>query len=203
MQVVSFVNSPTTTPPDAKQPGSAVLLDTGDVRLLSAAQVGNSVSAVHTTACSFAGGSGGAESCFTYRRLAVGQSVGGSPTVGVSQTLSAFGYGADSFTFWPSVAVLSNNTALATLQVTDVLADATPVRRLSTLANVKLVGGAWYAGFAVASGTCAQTFSNRTGDYTGSVADPALTSFWSAGERSLVISGTCQWDTRIARILVP
>jgi hypothetical protein len=197
MQFVSFNQiAGQTTPPDAVQPGTALRLDTGDPRLMDGAGAGNSLSVVHTTGCQF--GTGAVESCWTYRRLNVGQSAALAPTVAVAETHVA-GFGENSFAFWPGVAMNNTLRAVSTVQFTD----ASPVTRLSAAAVGKNPGLFWSATFNFAAGGCAQTLSNRAGDYAGAAVDPALTSFWVAGERALSIGGSCQWDTRIARMIFP
>jgi hypothetical protein len=42
-------------PPDADQPDSSTLLDTGDVRVTQVAGLGNAISGVHGTVCNFTG----------------------------------------------------------------------------------------------------------------------------------------------------
>jgi hypothetical protein len=192
-----FAAPVSTSPPDAPQPGGGALIDTGDVRNLAASGVGNYLSVAHATGCQQ--GVGANEACTSFRRLVVSQSGAGLPTVGVSQTLHGYGYGDNSYSFWPSIATLTNHTAMMTMQVIDF----SPVVRLSTFVNAKLAGGAWYVGFNVAPGTCNQTLSNRSGDYTAAVRDPGGASFWFAGEHAIPIAGSCQWSTRWGRLLVP
>jgi hypothetical protein len=56
--------------------------------------------------------------------------------------------------------------------------------------------------FTFAPGTCAQTTTNRTGDYVGAQTQPGSSQMWVAAERATSVPGLsgCNWSTRIARI---
>ena len=74
--------------------------------------------------------------------------------------------------------------------------------RLSSRALTKVVNGGWSTVSTYAGGSCSSTATNRTGDYSGAQLDPSdLTSFWLAGERNIVLGGSCQWETRVAKLV--
>jgi hypothetical protein len=177
-------------PPDADQPNSSTLLDTGDVRVTQVAGLGNAISGVHGTVCNFTGGTPN-EACVRYVRIVVGQSSTGNLTASINDQLT-FGFGDGSFSFFPGVAV--NNSGQAAL---DYHWSASS-QFLSSVVTLRTT----LASFFINSGTCAQTLSDRTGDYIGAQTDPSdFTSFWLAGERATTISDSCQWETQIIKLV--
>lgn len=180
--------------PDANQLGSTLLLDTGDNRMMQVAGIGNALYGAHGTGCNFSGGA--AESCVRYVRLNPSQAATGTPTVSLNQQLT-FGGGSGAFYFWPGIAANTRGDVIV------------PFHRSSTgsyLSSYWTMKEPAATRFESASantvGTCPQTISNRTGDYIGAQLDPSdLRSFWVAGERATTLSGTCQWQTRVQKVV--
>jgi hypothetical protein len=180
-------------PADSPQPGSGVLVDTGDNRVLQVAGIGNNILGTFTTGCNFTAGTA-AESCILSPRLSVTQtSTGGLSASIVENTFQ--GFGNNLFVHHPSIALNTSLQAGATWLFSG------SARSLSAASMVKNVIASWTGVRTYAPGTCAQA-SNRSGDYSGAQTDPTdVRTFWLAGEQSVTISGTCQWRTRIGRLV--
>jgi hypothetical protein len=178
--------------PDAPQSGSSLLLDTGDNRMTQAAGVGDAISGVHGTLCNINGGA--SESCVRFVRISVGQN-GSSLTASINQQ-QTFGGGAGVFYFWPGIAVNGvEETAVAFHR-------SSGASYLSSYWTIKALASTTFeAASPITDGTCAQTISNRTGDYIGAQTDPSdSNTFWLAGERATTINGSCQWQTQIIAV---
>jgi len=180
-----------TIPPNAPQGGSAVLLDTGDARVTQAAGTANLIEGVHGTGCNIGGGAN--ESCVRYVRFAVGCSPNGGISAAFNQQFTFGGNpGGGDFLFWPGTARNIVGQSGFSFQRSN------SVSRLSAWWAVKPANGTPNLASPFATGTCAQTISDRTGDYSGAHTDPSnFTDFCFAGERVTTISGTCQWQTQI------
>jgi hypothetical protein len=180
---------PYTIAPDANQLGSAVVLDTGDARVTQAAGTFNWIEGVHGTGCNIGGGAN--ESCVRYVRFSVGTNGVGALIAAFSQQFT-FGGGAGVFFFWPGTAMnLSQQSGLAFHR-------SSAATRLSSLWALKPKNGFPSIASLFTTGTCAQTISNRTGDYIGAHTDPSnFRNFCFAGERAAGIGGICQWQTQI------
>ncbi len=179
--------------PDAPQSGSSLLLDTGDNRMTQAAGVGDAISGVHGSLCNINGGA--SESCVRFVRISVGQNGGGSLTAAINQE-QTFGGGAGVFYFWPGIAVNGvEETAVAFHR-------SSGASYLSSYWTIKALASTTFeAASPITDGTCAQTLSNRTGDYIGAQTDPSdSNTFWLAGERATTINGSCQWQTQIIAV---
>jgi hypothetical protein len=193
----NFVNS---LPPNAPQEGSTILLDTGDTRVTQVAGRGDLISAVHSTGCVVGGPP--TVSCVRHMRFSVGQSAAGTLTAIINEQ-NVFGYGlvggTGTFIFWPGVAVNNvGQTAIAYHRNRNTAG----IRFLSSLVTLR-TGAANVAPFFITSGTCAQPFT-RTGDYIGAQTDPSdFLSFWLAGERATLVTGTCKWQTQIIKLQLP
>jgi hypothetical protein len=183
--------------PDAPQTGSAVPLETGDNRLTQAAGLADAVWGVHGTLCNIGGGPN--ESCVRAVRILVGQS-GGAFTASIDQqrTIGT----TNEFYWWPGVAVNSEEQTAVPFQY------VSPTRtagRLSSWWTTKdLTSSNFEPISSLATGTCAETLTNpdRTGDYVGAQTDPSdFHSFWLAGERATSVGGSCQWQTRIIKVV--
>jgi hypothetical protein len=189
---------PYSIPPDARQTGSTLLLDTGDTRVTEAAGLGNNLWNTHATGCSI-GGSSFNTSCLRAVRISVGQSPAGAVTAAITQQRT-FGQ-VNSFLFWPGVAVNLNETTVVDFHYVSPTATS---GRLSSWWAIKDLANPGFASIsALAGGTCAQT-TDRTGDYAGAETDPVDgKSFWLASERATPVPGLsgCQWETRIAKIV--
>lgn len=180
-------------PADAPQPGSNVLVDTGDNRVLQVGGVGNTLLGTFTTGCNFTAGTA-PESCTLSPRVNVTQTSSGALSASIAENTFS-GFGNDLFVHHPSIAINTSLQAGATW-----LFNGT-TRSLSSAAMIKNVAAGWTGVLTYAPGSCSQT-SNRSGDYTGAQTDPAnVRTFWLAGEQSVTISGTCQWRTRIAHLV--
>lgn len=180
-------------PADSPQPGSGVLVDTGDNRVLQVAGIGNTLLGTFTTGCNFTAGTA-AESCTLSPRVTVGQSAAGAFTASIPENTFA-GFGDNIFVHHPSIAL---NTALQAGSTWEFSGSA---RSLSSAAMTKNVNAAWVGVLTYAPGSCSQA-STRSGDYSGAQTDPStVSSFWLAGEQSVVISGVCQWRTRIGQLV--
>jgi hypothetical protein len=180
-------------PADAPQPGSTVLVDTGDNRVLQAAGIGNDLLGTFTTGCNFTAGTT-AESCSLSPRIRVTQSPTGVFSASIIENTFA-GFSDNLFVHHPSIAMNASLQAGATWLFNG------SARSLSAAAMAKNAIAPWAGVSTYAPGQCAQA-SNRSGDYSGAQTDPSdLRSFWLAGESSVTISGTCQWTTRVGRVV--
>ncbi|MBI1733773.1 MAG: hypothetical protein HYR51_01240 [Candidatus Rokubacteria bacterium] len=183
--------------PDAPQSDTASTIDTGDNRMTHAAGVGNFVTGVHGTLCNFGGGA--TESCARVVRIQVS-----GPTLNATMSKQHVLGGTDQFHFWPGVAVNSTHDTAVVMQsigatLTNGRLSARWTTRDSAAANFSTTKG-------LTTGTCPQTFTNRSGDYTGAQTDPSdFSSFWLAGERATTLPGRvlCEWQTRIIKITAP
>jgi hypothetical protein len=183
------------TPPDSPQPGTAATLDTGDPRVTQAAGRGNVIHHVNGNRCNFAP-SAATESCWLYTRSTVGQAATGNPSA-VRNEFRHSGFGSGTFAYWPGVAVNSANNVVTPMQFS-----SASVFLQGRASYKPLTTGGFTQTFAFAPGTCAQTTTNRTGDYVGAQADPSNTNLWVAAERATTVTGLsgCNWSTRVARI---
>ena len=190
---VTLTGASYSIPADSPQPGSTVLVDTGDNRVLQAAGIGNSLLGTFTTGCNFTAGTP-AESCTLSPRVSVSQTTSGafSATL-VENTFS--GFGNDIFVHHPSIALNTSLQAGSTWEYSG------SSRFLSSASMVKNVNASWTSVLTYAPGSCSQA-SARSGDYSGAQTDPStVASFWLAGEQSVLISGVCQWRTRIGQLV--
>ena len=59
------------------------------------------------------------------------------------------------------------------------------------------------APFPITSGTCAKSITS-IGAAIGAQTDPSdFLSFWLAGERATLVTGTCKWQTQIIKLRLP
>jgi hypothetical protein len=180
-------------PPNSPQPGSTVLVDTGDNRMLQAAGIGNRLQGIFTTVCNFTSGTPN-ESCTRAPAVTVGQNATGGLTASLVENRFA-GFRDNIFVSYPSIAM---NSALQSGATWEFSGSANP---LSSAAMTRNAGGAWTSVRTYASGACSQS-QERAGDYSGAQTDPSnLNSFWLAGEQSVTIGASCQWRTRIASLV--
>ncbi|HEV8676966.1 MAG TPA: hypothetical protein VGX21_23260 [Methylomirabilota bacterium] len=173
-------------PPNARQKGSALLLDTGDTRVTqaSAAQTIGIVG-VHSTLCNVGGGP--TESCVRAVLIKVGSGGGGSLIASMFDQFT-LGLAPGDFLFWPGVADTRRDVGIG-------FHKSSPTSFLSSFVSV----GSTLIPLTV--GNCPQT-TNRTGDYFGVQPDPVdLQSIWFAGERATVVGGRCQWEMRIIKVV--
>lgn len=185
-------------PPDAEQKGGSRDLDTIGSRLMQqAVVVDGNLWLAHTSGCTFSG-TQGVFSCIRVARIPVG--------AGATDFEDLFGV-PGSWLWVPGLALANNGDAIVTFQMSgDSL-------RLSTgLAG--LPGGAARFGplmtlddefdsvKPVFKGKCPTELGNpvRTGDYIGAATDPVTDDVWISGEFGAKVSGTCAWNTKIARV---
>lgn len=180
-------------PPDGGQPGTATLIDSGDNRMLQTAGIGNTLVGQFTTGCQFTGGA--AESCTRTPRVSIGIGGGGVLTASIPENTFA-GFGDNIFVHHPSIATDTALRSGATWEFNG------PAFRLSSAAMIKSINTGWTGVLTYAAGACSYTGGGtfRSGDYSGAQLDPSLTGFWLAGEQTALIGGSCQWQTRIARL---
>ncbi|HEX6685395.1 MAG TPA: hypothetical protein VF062_21600 [Candidatus Limnocylindrales bacterium] len=187
------------TPPDSPQPGSAVVIDTGNGRYDQVAAIGNTVTGIFTTVCNFTTGTPN-ESCTRTPRFLVGQGAGGALTATLQENTFA-GYNDGIFAHHASIAINAN------LQVGSTWQFSGSGFFLGAEARIKDTGGSWSGVSTYAGGSCALpesaagSGSSRSGDYAGAHTDPVgMLSMWQAGEQAVTIGGTCQWRVRVARL---
>src|SRR3989442_8098328 len=175
-------------PPNASQAGSAVLLDTGDDRVLSVAWRNNSLWLAGNEACTPTADSS-ARSCLRLVELATD-----TTTVRQDMTFGASGV----YDFYPAlrpdgaanlhvVFTSSSASTFAGAQVTGRLAPDPP-NTLGPSTQIRAGGGAQTAS------------SGRMGDYSAAAVDPSDTSLvWVVAEY-IQSSGSANWGTFIARL---
>jgi hypothetical protein len=185
-------------PPASPQPSSSIVIDTGDNRMLQVAGIGNTLVGMFTTGCNFS--SPPNESCSLAPRVTVGQNGSGGLTATLVENTFA-GFGDNIFVHHQSIAT---NTSLQSASTWEYSGSANHLRSTAMFKNVN---AAWSGVSTYAAGTCSlpatapSATMARSGDYSGAQLDPALTSFWLAGEEAITIGGSCQWQTRIARLI--
>jgi hypothetical protein len=187
-------------PPSSPQPSSRMLVDTGDNRMLHVAGIGNSLVGIFSTVCNFTPGTPN-ESCTRTPRVAVGQTSGGGLIASIAENTFA-GFGDDVFVHHPSIATNSALQSGATWEFGGSRSN------LSSASMIKNINGGWTPVLSYAAGTCAlpatppSTTTARSGNYSGAQTDPTdVRSFWLAGEQAVTISGSCQWRTRMGRLV--
>ncbi len=192
---VTLTGASYSMPPDAPQPSSSVLVDTGDNRVLQVAGIGNQLTGIFTVLCNFTAGTPN-ESCTRTPRVRVDQTPGGAFTATLAENTFA-GIGNNVYVHHPSIAT---NTALQSASNWE---SNGPGEFLRSKAFIKNVNAGWSFVSAYAPGACSLPAGNaRSGDYSGAQLEPTnATSFWLAGERTRTINGVCQWSTRIANIV--
>ena len=183
-------------PPNARQKGGGVRLDTGVDDILQAAFRDGELWATQTTGCRLGGGAN--ESCIHVLQITPGGTSALSGTIDFQET-----FGRKNEYFW--------NPGIAVNRLGDVVVPFQRSSRrlfLSTAYNGKKARAKKMdAVVSLARGKCnLQDIDgsglNRTGDYVGAQADPlGNLSFWIAGEFSKKIPGLsgCNWSTQIAK----
>lgn len=181
-------------PPSGTQPGTTTRIDSGDNRMLQVAGIGNTVIGQFTTVCNFTAGTVN-ESCTRTPRVSIGIGAGGVLTASIPENTFA-GFGNDIYVHHPSIAI---DTALRSGSTWEFNGDNF---RLSSAAMIKNVNAGWTGVQTYAPGSCSYAGGGtfRSGDYSGAQLDPSLFGFWLAGEQAVTLSGSCQWQTRIARL---
>lgn len=187
-------------PPSSPQPNSAVLVNTGDNRVMQVTGNRNEVWGIFATVCNFVAGTPN-ESCTLSPRVVVGQNAAGAFTANIVENVF-WGFGDSIFVSYPSIA-RNGNIAVSTWQISGATTSLSATAQLKTV-NV----GGWGGVGVFAPGSCSlpatppSTTVVRAGDYTGAHTHPDVNNprFWMAGEQAIIINGTCQWRTRVARL---
>lgn len=181
-----------TKAPNATQP-AGISLDTGDTRILQASGIGDSIWAVQTTGCQIAAGNN--EACFRVLRFNVSPTTSGFQAPIAEQATA--GLLADNFLWMPSIAVTNSGRIGLALH----MGSASLQHGSGWLTRVS--GSSVFSPLNVLrSGTCSRGGSGfRSGDYSGAQADPDGTSLWLAGENFGTVGTSCNWQTRIIRVV--
>lgn len=188
-------------PPDAPGGAGGTKVDTGIAEILQTAGVGNAISAVHTLACQFTANTA-LESCWRMVRFIVGQT-NGVMTVTKSE-LQGLGGGDNAFYHHPGLAV-NNSNETAVVFLAQLPGNA---HRISSRVATKSLGAGFGVSSPLANGTCARApflpgQAVRSGDYVGAQTAVDGDSFWISAEHAEVLSGTCRWATKIAKVTHP
>ena len=192
---VTLTNTSYGIAPSGNQPGTAALIDSGDNRMLQVAGIGNTLVGIFTTVCNFTAGTPN-ESCTLTPRVSVAIGSGGVLAASIPENTFA-GFGNAIFVHHPSVAT---DTSLRSGATWEFNGTGGAGFRLSSAAMIKQVNAGWAGVQTYAPGTCPYLLQ-RAGDYAGAQLDPTLLGFWLAGERALTIAGSCQWETRVVKLL--
>lgn len=181
-------------PPSGTQPGTTTRIDSGDNRMLQGSGIGNTLIGQVTTVCNFTIGTTN-ESCTLTPRVAVGIGTGGALTASIPEN-NFSGFGDNIYVHHPSIAT---DTALRSGSTWEYNGNSFS---LSSAAMIKNVNANWTGVQTYAPGSCSYTGGGtfRSGDFSGAQLDPSLAGFWLAGEQAVTLSGSCQWQTRIARL---
>ncbi len=185
------------TPQDAKQPGSGVLLKTKDNRVMQVAGMGDTLWAAHVTNCRTKVGSDYYyKACIRFLQFFVAD-IGGTLSAIFQQdvTFASLDQETELSFFMPGIAV--NNAGHAGI----VFLASSPSLYLSAAWTTKYVGDSLFAPATVfAAGSCTKPVS-QVGDYMGAQTNPNdLVSFWFAGENAAISGGSCSWKTQIIQV---
>jgi hypothetical protein len=191
---VTLSNTSYGIPPSGTQPGTTTRIDSGDNRMLQVAGIGDTVIGQFTTVCNFTSGTPN-ESCSLTPRVSVGFGAGGVLTASIPEN-NFIGFGDNIYVHHQSIAT---DTALRSASTWEYNGDSFT---LSSAAMIKNVNANWTGVQTYAPGNCSYTGGGtfRSGDFSGAQLDPSLFGFWLAGEQAVTLSGSCQWQTRIARL---
>jgi len=160
--------------------------------MMQVAGIGNTLLGTFTTSCNWTAGTTN-ETCSLSPRVSVGQTATGSLSATLAENTLG-GFGDNLFVHHPSIALNGSLQAASTWEFSGTS------RFLSSASLIKNSGGNWVGVSTYAPGACSQT-SSRSGDYSGAQTDPNnLATFWLAGESSVLLSGSCQWSTRIGQL---
>ena len=178
-------------PPDATQKGAGSKLDTSDVRVKQVAFRGGSLWATHATGCTVGGV---VQSCIRALRITPSNAGG---TIAFQSTLAK---GAGQFVYQPAIGVNNSGDVLLAFLW------SSANQFLSFSAALKYAAASTFTLLPdLAVGNCAQTATDRTGDYTGLQPDPSeLDKFWTVGERAsafAVGATTCNWQNTVAAVV--
>jgi hypothetical protein len=180
--------TPWNPPPQAPQGGSAVPLDTGDERVMSASWRNNSLVLAGNESCTPAGDAT-VRSCLRVIEI-------GTDTVSVRQDMT-FGL-AGEYYYFPALQIDSNGNVLVVFTASSA-GEFAGVRFTGRLATD--VPNTLQPSQLLRAGSAAQTeASGRMGDYNGAAVDPvAPFNVWVSGEY-IRSAGSANWGTYIAEI---
>ncbi|PWT87544.1 MAG: hypothetical protein C5B54_12170, partial [Acidobacteria bacterium] len=181
------------TPPNAKQKGAGIPLNTGDTRIQQALFRDGNLWFAQGTGCSIGGAN---VSCVRVENFAVTSS---SASLSLEKT-----YGISNQFIWnPAIAVNKNGDAVVSFQ------KSSGKTFLSSAVNSKPAGAANFGNVVtIKAGNAHYQITdglgrNRTGDYCGAQVDPADdTTFWVAAEYGDKINGISKivWGTTVAHV---
>jgi hypothetical protein len=180
------------------QPGTTLLIDSGDNRVLQVAGIGDTLIGIFTTVCRFSGATTNV-SCTLTPRVSVAVGTFGELLASIAENNFVW-IGANIFVHHPSIATDFALHSATTWEFNG------PTFFLSSAALIKNVNANWGFVQTFVPGTCADLLTDagqvRSGDYTGAQLDPIGVGFWLAGEQAIPIpaGGTCQWQTRIIKL---
>ena len=181
-----------TSPPDAQQKGSTVLIQTNDNRLLDAAYENGALWVSATSACQPQGDSQ-ARACLRFIKVSTGG--------GISKTQD-FDFGQSGlYYYYPAIQIDGNGSLVSVFSGSS----------SQTFAGVYASGQRYNAGantfqspVPLKGGENSYTpFASRWGDYSGASIDPSdLSTVWVAGEY-VRTEGSSEWGTWIAPVQIP
>ena len=184
-------------PPDAQQPGTATLLDTGDSRLLQVVRTNAGIFAVHSTACIIESVT---RSCLRFYQF---------NTSGSRIQQITYGFSGGSYVSYPGIAANDSGSLVIPFQysnsstyMSSAYTGRNSAATLSTLQSSALLGSAGQGCYIKLD----NSGRNRQGDYSGASWDKSLNRFVIMGERSMGTSLTCtnnSWETRIGVTVSP
>jgi hypothetical protein len=186
-------------PPAAVQPaGGAATLSAKDPRIMQVVAIGDTIWAIHVTACQQARSpitTSITKPCI--RALKFFVSASGDTLASQFQedvTFASPDPDLDLGYYMPGLAVTS------AFQTAVVFLASSPSLYVSGAWTTKYGGDAIYSPASVfLAGSCAKSSSaKKLGDYVGAQTNPGdLSSFWLAAEGAIVSGSTCQWKTQI------
>ena len=185
-------------PPQARQKGGGIRLDTGDNRMMQAAFRDGELWATHATGCNL--GAGPTESCIRVLQITPGGASGTSALSGTIDFQATVGR-KNEYYWWPGIAVNRLGDVVVVFQ------RSSKKLFLSSAYNGKKARATKMdAVVALGKGKCNSQDTGsgslaRTGDYVGAQTDPVDNlGFWIAGEFSRKVKGLsgCNWSTQIA-----
>jgi hypothetical protein len=184
-------------PPDAKQPGGGISLNTRDNRIMQVAGMGDTLWAAHATNCRIDVGSNSYyKACIRFLQFFVSDSSGTLNAIFQQDvTFASLDQDTELSYFMPGIAVNSSGHAGISFLA------SSPSLYLSAAWTTKYAGDALFAPATVfAAGSCTRP-GNQVGDYVGAQTNPNdLTSFWFAGESASTAGGSCTWKTQILQV---
>jgi hypothetical protein len=177
------------TPPDAKQPGTA-LIETNDNRLLDAVFRNDILWVSANSACKPIGDTA-VRSCLRLMQIRTSDRI-------VIQTLDVGDV--DRYYYYPAIQTDGSNNLVAVFSGSWGSSGSSPGQYASVYASGQLAGASGTFGTPVllqAGASAYSPSSRRFGDYSGAAVDPDGQTVWVAGEYALSPS---EWGTWIAEV---